>query len=134
MSLYIDYGTDVDIKESKIMYKATIYYDVVEDDYNKGEVGDVVNSWTYELKADTQSELRNKILESTYSEWKDLNDEQMNEYDWCTEYHTSYMTDEFNDGQVSDRKIEKWKNGEVKLYAVNCHILVTEVTEKKASL
>jgi len=116
------------------MYKATIYYDVVEDDYNKGEVGDVVNSWTYELKADTQSELRNKILESTYSEWKDLDDEQMNEYDWCTEYHTSYMTDEDNQGVVSDKELELWCKGKKTLYTVNCHILVTEVIEKKASL
>lgn len=116
------------------MYKATIYCTAEEDDYTDGQTNVVVNSWEEALTADTQSELRNKILDATYSKWEDLNDEQMNEYDWCTEYHTSYMTDEDNQGVVSDKELELWCKGKKTLYTVNCHILVTEVIEKKASL
>jgi gas vesicle protein len=116
------------------MYKATIYSEATEDNYMDSLVGDVVNSWEEVLTADTQSELRNKILEATYTEWKDLNDEQINDYDWCTEYHTSYLTNEDNQGKAYESEVKEWKKGKTKLYAVECHILVTEVTEKKASL
>lgn len=115
-------------------YKATIYHDLVEDKYEEGEVGDIISSWSYTHEADTQSELRNKVLEATYSKWEDLDGEQINEYDWCTEYHTAYMVDKYNDGDVSASEIEKWKRGEIELFSVNCHILVTKVTEEKASL
>lgn len=114
-------------------YKAQIEFTAYEDDYNEGE-GAFANQWNETLLADTQSELRNKILEATYSKWEDLDDDQMNEYDWCTEYHTSYLATEDNIGDATPSEIKAWKKGEMKLYIVNCHILVTEVTEKKASL
>lgn len=114
-------------------YKAEIEFTAYEDDYNEGE-GNHVNTWMQTITADTKSELRNEILAATYSKWENLDDDQMNEYDWCTEYHTSYMANEDNQGDASKSEIELWKKGELKLYAVNCHILVTEVTEKKASL
>lgn len=116
------------------MYQAKIYYDAVEDNYEEGEIGFVVNSWEDVLQADTQSELRNKVLDATYSKWEDLNDEQLNEYDWCTEYHTSYLANEDNQGDASESEVASWKQGKQKLYAINCHILITEVTEAKASL
>jgi hypothetical protein len=116
------------------MYKAQIEFRAVEDDYNEGESLTVDNVWEETLTADTKSELRNKILEATYSKWADLDDEQINEYDWATEYHTSYLANAENEGSASESEIEAWKKGELKLWAVNCHILVTEVTEKKASL
>ena len=115
------------------MYKADIEFSACEDHYINGEL-DCVNVWNEVLYADTQSELRDKILSATYSKWEDLDDEQMNEYDWCTEYHTSYLANEENEGDASEEEIERWKLGEIKLYSINCHILVTEVTEKKASL
>ena len=115
-------------------YKAEIHFAAIEDDYELGEVNGVVNSWTQTITADTQSELRNEILEATYSKWEDLDDDQMNEYDWCTEYHTSYLANADNEGDASAADIELWKAGKKVLYAINCHILVTEVTEKKASL
>jgi len=116
------------------MYKAEIEFTATEEDYNLGEVGGVDNSWNETYIADTQSELRNKILEATYSKWADLDDDQMNDYDWCTEYHTSYMANAENIGNATEAELEQWSKGEIRLWAVNCHILVTEVTEKKASL
>lgn len=116
------------------MYKAVICFEAIEDDYEQGEIGRSVNSWDETLTAETQSELRNKILKATYSKWVDLDDDQANEYDWCTEYHTSYLADENNEGDASLGQIEQWKKGKLRLYAVNCHILVTETTESKVTL
>lgn len=117
-----------------MQYKATIYFEANEDKYDEGQSLAIVNSWDETLLADTQSELRNKILEATYSKWGDLNDEQMNEYDWCTEYQTSYLANEDNEGEATPSEIEQWRKGNIKLYAINCHILVTKVTEEKATL
>ena len=58
----------------------------------------------------------------------------MNEYDWCTEYHAGYLANADNEGDASASEIEQWKQGKLKLWAIHCHILVTEVTETKASL
>lgn len=115
------------------MYKAIIHFDATEDDYEDGEIGGVVNSWEETLTAKTQSELRNKVLGATYSKWEDLDDDQMNEYDWCTEYHTSYLANEDNQGDASESEIEDWRQGKTRLFAITCQILVTEVTEAKAS-
>lgn len=115
------------------MYKAIIFFDSVEDDYKQGEL-ESGTSWEQTLEADTKSELRNKILEATYSKWADLDDEQINDYDWCTEYHASYLANAENIGNASESEVEQWRLGKLKLWAVNCHILVTEVTEKKARL
>lgn len=116
------------------MYKAKIYFEAIEDDYKNGEIGGVVNHWTEQITALTQSGLRNKVLEATYSKWQDLDDEQMNEYGWCTEYHTSYLANEENEGEATQSEIKAWKKGKLQLFAINCHILVTEITEKKGTL
>lgn len=118
-------------------YKAQIEFTAYEDDYSEGDSGVMVSSWNEILTAGTQSELRDKILETTYSKWEDVDDDQMNEYDWCTEYHTSYLAylvNADNQGDASESEIADWKKGKQVLCAINCHILVTEVTEKKASL
>jgi len=116
------------------MYKAEIEFSAYEDTYEDGQALDCDNIWNETITADTQSELRNKILEATYSKWEHLDDDQMNEYDWCTEYHTSYMATADNEGEATEAELELWRRGELRLWAINCHILVTEVTEKKASL
>ena len=82
------------------MYKAHIYFDAYEDSYEDGEL-DHANNWEQTITADSKSELRNEILEATYSKWEDLDDDQMNEYDWCTEYHTSYLANEDNEGSAT---------------------------------
>ena len=115
-------------------YKAQIMFTAYEDVYEDGESGSSDNSWNETLTADTQSELRNKILETTYSQWQHLDDDQANEYDWCTEYQTSYLATVDNQGDATEREIELWKVGQFRLWAVHCHILVTKITESKSSL
>lgn len=118
-------------------YKAQIEFIAHADDYEKGE-GELITSWHQGLKADTPGRLKELILEITHTEsWDDVNDDQMNEYDWCTEYATSYQA--INDNYFgltppSDYEVDQWKIGKELLYSVNCHILVTQVTEEKAVL
>ena len=116
------------------MYKANIEFRAYEDIFEDGEQIQCDNVWTEELTAETQAELREKVLEATYSEWEDLDDEQMNEYDFATEYHTSYLAGELNEGKAYPNEVAQWKAGQLRLWAIHCHILVTEVTEKKAVL
>lgn len=116
------------------MYKASIEFRANEDVYKDGENIETDNIWHEDIYADTQSELRNKVLEATYSKREDLDDEQINEYDFATEYHTSYLANADNEGEATAKEIELWKQGKCRLWAINCHILVTEVKESKAVL
>lgn len=115
------------------MYKANIYFNAIEDNYEDGEQEENSNSWDETFTAHTQSELRDKVLEATFSKWEDLDDEQISEYDHATEYSTIYLADEHNVTYAKPEQVEAWKRGELRLWAIHCHILVTEVTEKKAS-
>ena len=114
-------------------YQASIYFDTAEDNYKEGEL-EAGTSWEEVLTADTPAELRNKVLEATYSNWQDLNDEQINEYDWCTEYWTTYLANANNEGEADEAEIKLWKQGKLKLWAVHCQILVTKIIEEKGSL
>lgn len=116
------------------MYKAVIDFRAIEDSYTEGENLNADNSWVQTYTADTKSELRDKILEVTYSEWQYVDKEQINEYDWCTEYHTSYLANADNQGEATPQEIEAWKRGKCRLWSIDCHILVTEVIETKTSL
>lgn len=117
------------------MYKAHIFFDATEDNYQEGEIGGVSNSWDETLTAETTEELKQKILDATYTKnWELVDDEQINEYDHATEYHTSYLANAENEGDASEAEIESWKKGETRLWAIHCHVLVTKVTEEKASL
>ena len=115
-------------------YKAQIEFISREDDYQEGELLETSSSWNETLIADTKEKLRERISEITYSKWENISDEQINEYDWCTEYHADYLANEDNNGEASEREIEQWKLGKIKLYGVSCHILVTQITEKKTTL
>lgn len=116
------------------MYKAIIYYEAELDNYENGVSGNIINEWQEKLTAKTTLELREKVLSATYSIWEDLNDEQINEYKNATEYITSYMADSDNQGEASKHQLEQFKAGSLDLYVIYCHILVSEVIEKKATL
>lgn len=115
-----------------IQYKARIDFRQVVDDYEQGEL-DGYMRWETTLTARTSQGLRTLVLAETYSAWEDLDDDQMNDYDWCTEYQTSYQADK--DGvppSAEDREL--WKAGKLELYAVRCHIFVTRIVESKGKL
>lgn len=116
-------------------YKANIEFTAYKDDYTEGEDITAVNSWYETLEANTKDELKQKILDATYTDkWENVSDEQINEYEHATEYFTEYTANGENDGNASASEIEQWKKGELDLYAIHCHILVTEAIEQKTVL
>ena len=114
------------------MYKAEIMFTATEDNFEQGEIGTSSNDWNETLTAKTTEELKAKVLETTYS--TELYDEQINDYDHATEYWTSYLTNVDNQGEATERELTLWEQGKLRLWSVNCHILVSEVTETKAEL
>jgi hypothetical protein len=118
------------------MYKATIYFDSCEDNYRDGEINGRMNSWDETIVMPTIEELKQAIEDVTYNTFDnyDIVQDGINEYDFATEYHTSYLTTIDNNGAVSDREYDLWKNGDLRLFCVQCQILVSEVTEKKAKI
>lgn len=114
------------------MYKAIIHFDANEDSYTEGELlNGLHNSWTDEIRADTLPKLKEQILSATYSD--SLENEDINGYTDATEYWTGFMATEDN-FPVTDQELEQWKKGELRLYHVSCHILVSEVKQIKALL
>lgn len=127
------------------MYKATIYYDVVEDDYEEGEIGEPRRYREEGYTAETTGELRQLVLDATFQNNMDgVDDEQTGDYDLATEYRTTYLADYdalYPDAlypgvyyKAAPKDIERWKRGDFRLWAVHCHILVSEITETKAVL
>ena len=116
------------------MYKANIEYRANEDIYEDGEQFEAVNVWDETLQAETKAKLRELIEAYTYTKWEDVDKEQRNGYDFATEYSTSYLANGANEGEATPSEIEAWKQGKCRLWAINCHILITKVREKKASL
>lgn len=114
------------------MYKAVIYFEAYEDSYEDGEIGNIANHWDETLTAKTKKELRELIEKATYNEWKNIEHEDINEYPKASEYWTSYLADEDNQGDAYPSQIEEWKAGKLRLWAIRCHILVSKVTETKA--
>lgn len=117
------------------MYRAKIYFEAYEDTYEEGEAVKCDNIWNDTLEANTKEELKTKIVEAVYApKFEDLDDEQANKYEHATEYSYSYLANADNQGEATKAEIESWKKGFTRLWAINCHIMVTEVTEKKAIL
>lgn len=116
------------------MYKAEIEFEACEDNYNNGQSMQCDNTWYETLEANTADELKEKIAEVTYTPWEKINHEDMNDYPNQSEYWTSYLADENNEGDASESDIAEWKQGKCKLWAINCHILVSKTIEEKAVL
>lgn len=114
------------------MYKARILTEVYEDDYKQGEL-DQVNSWQEVIEEKTKAELKEKIAYLTDCQWSDITQEDINDYDNWTEYWTDTLVN--NDNlKPSEFEVKKWQAGKIKLYVQRHHILVSELSEKKASL
>lgn len=120
-----------------MQYKATIEFTAYKDDYTEGEQVQPDNWWKETLTADTKDDLREKIADATYQPTfapAYFDYEQINGYDHATEYNTSYLANGQNDGNASGNELEQWKKGKLDLWAIHCHVLVTQVEETKAEL
>ena len=113
------------------MYKAVIYFDTEEDDYNEGLNGKSGTSWVDSFESSTKEGLREQITDAVYCDWKDVMQDNANEYENQTEYWADYLANENNEGEATPQEVKQWKDGNLKLWSVRCHILVSEVKESK---
>ena len=106
----------------------------MEDDYNEGE-GAQVNSWEAKEKANDLNSLLKKVADTVnaknLSEFsKNVNSEQMNDYNFATELSWDSLVDEDNyPVDQKSRDIDLWKKGQKTLYAARYHILISRVGE-----
>jgi hypothetical protein len=115
----------------KKFYRASIFIDVYEDDYEKGEGKHCYNNEIKTEKLNTIKELYEEIEELTDTVRKDWNVENINDYTWASEIWACNLVKEeqYGDSLASEEDIELWKKGELKLYIKNFQICVSEVTK-----
>ena len=114
------------------MYKAKIYYTTTEDNWNEGLLLEAPGTeWEEVVYADTRAKLKEKILSTLPVH--DLERNDLNEYEHASEYWANYLVN--NDNYEADkREIEAWKQGNERLWLCDAHILISKVTETKATL
>lgn len=114
-------------------YQAVIYANVYEDDFEQGEL-DEVNFWTQTLNANSPKELLENISDyMSRDAFAEMYQDNINEYDFGSEYWTDDLVDADNN-YATPEQIKQWKEGKLTLYATRYHIVVSEVTEKQATL
>ena len=109
-------------------FKIRSAHDIYIDDYEQGEL-DRVNGYTVtnEVEANDVWEAIEKYFETTlYYDFKKDNSSKSDEVE--NELHYSVLVDVEN-LEASENQIEKWKQGEEKLYSNNITITVYEIIE-----
>lgn len=112
-------------REEEKSYKATMWVDVYEDDFNKGE-GRLVNNWENNFSESTLEDLISEIEYNTDTNKSDWMIDNMNNYPNATEVWASQLVDA-NNVAASNSNIENWKNGEMQLYSAHYQILISSV-------
>lgn len=119
------------LKTNEYFYVQSYYCETVEDDFEKGEVGENCAYWngdsfpSRDMKFKTVKEALSQILKEQYFdekkvEWSDFF--SMSEKDECERGRFDCdVTVDAENIEASSSQIEAWKRGEIKLY--NCHIV-----------
>lgn len=117
------------LKENEYFYVKSYYCETVEDDYEKGEVGENCSYWdgkdfpSRDMKFKSIKDALEQILrEQCYDEsnkWLDFFADSGDESD--RGYFDCDVTVNENNSEAYDGEIAAWKKGELKLY--NCHIV-----------
>lgn len=113
-----------------VKYKARIYCATEVDIYEHGLTGEMGTSWDRVIVANTFNDLIEEVADYVNAKPSDLMFDDINEYEHCSEAWFDYLADEHN-YEATITKIEKWKQGETTLWNVQCHILLSEVIERK---
>ena len=117
-------------RASSLMYKATVMCHSSEDDYEKGE-GALGASWNETFLKKSLRALLEEVANyvhalSIRSLENDGSGLDYNELSW------GYMMNERND-EATPREIALWKKGELRLWSVTAHILVSQIGQSKVS-
>jgi hypothetical protein len=115
------------------MYQATIYFETEENTFEQGCTGKPGTSWTEKQESESLWVLRAWVLDCTYSQFEDINQESSNGYPDATEYWANYIADADNN-KATPEQVEAWKKGKERLWLVTCHILVSEIIKNPATL
>ena len=119
------------LKDNEYFYIQSYYCETVEDDFEKGEVGENCTYWNGEkfpssdmkfksVKEALTQILKEQCFDEEKTEWSDFftmsgNDEcERGRFD-CD------VTVDVENLEATEKQIEQWKKGELKLY--NCHIV-----------
>lgn len=118
------------LKDNEYFYIKSYTCETIEDDYEKGEVGEFCSCWdgknfpSRDMKFKTVDEALKQVLREQYyneiREWLNFFDESEYEHD-RGRFDCDVIVDE-NNSEAYDGEIAAWKKGELKLY--NCHIIV----------
>jgi len=120
----------------KTKFKAKIHYDVYEDSYTEGE-GSHVNYYNDVIHGDTLEDLLDEVASVLDCTVEDLLFDNINDYDWASEFWWLFMCDADNNIVSAENDPELFKQfekDEVQLYVTHCHILVSKVTETPLDL
>ncbi len=120
----------------KTKFKAKIHYDVYKDSYTEGE-GSHVNYYNDDFYGDTLEDLLDEVASVLNCTVEDLLFDNINDYDWASEFWWSFMCDVDNNIVSAENDPELFKQfekDEVQLYVTHCHILVSKVTETPLDL
>jgi hypothetical protein len=113
-----------------VKYKARIYCETEVDSYEHGLTGEFGTSWDRVIVANTFNQLIEEVADYVNAKPSDLMFDDINEYEHSSEAWFDYLADEHN-YEAGLVKIERWRQGELKLWNVHCHILISEVIERK---
>ena len=122
--------------DSNVSYKASVLVEMSEDDYERGYIGRSSIFKDFTLKNRDLEKLLEMVADEVYApSHKDLEYQgNVNDYNFGTELWYSYIGDE-NGYPVTEKnpKYKQWKNGEIVLYGVSAHIIVSRVGESPVS-
>jgi hypothetical protein len=103
-------------------YLIKTYFDVFEDDYNEGE-GKHVNQWAWESNHKAIESALQQHFEQVGLSY-DVNyiyeDDGMRHYFWTVD-------DDSN--EATEKQIEQWKQGKIKLYSLNANINIYKLEQ-----
>lgn len=112
-------------------YKALVFCHSEVDNYESGLTGELGTSWDFKFESSSFSKLMDEVaLFVNADSPSDLYFEDINEYPDACEAWFDYHANVEN-YEASERELELWKQGKIKLWNVHCHILISEVTERK---
>jgi hypothetical protein len=117
------------LKDNESFYIKSFYCETVEDDYEKGEIGDICSYWSgddfsacskeYKTIKDALKQIMSDLCYDEDTEWSDVFAETGDENE-RGRFDCDALVDADN-SKPYQSQIDAWKEGREKLY--NCHIV-----------
>jgi len=113
------------------IYEAIIYFETKEVDPEKGEISGPKSLWHERVKANTLQDCLKRIAYLVNAKsYSDLYFDNSNNDKNSTKLWYSTLIDRYS-SPASKRDIDLWQKGKLKLWKLNCNILLTKVDDKE---